>query len=46
MNRRFLPELSNEEARAKFSVIIDESVNAGIAEFFELVHKFSIWTKT
>ena len=46
MNRRFLPELSNEEARAKFSTIIDDSVNAGIAEIFELVHKFSIFMKT
>jgi len=28
MNQRFLPDLSNEAARARFTEIIDESVNA------------------
>ena len=46
MNERFLPDFSNEGARAKFSDIIDESVNAFFAEVvMENLHRFAVWAK-
>jgi hypothetical protein len=45
MNGRFLPDYSNEEARVKFSEIIDESVNASFAEFMEIGHKVAVFMK-
>lgn len=45
MNQRFLPDLSNEEARARFTEIIDESVNAQFAEFMEVGHRVAVFMK-
>jgi hypothetical protein len=45
MNERFLPGLSNEEARSKFAIIIQESVNASFAEVMELAHRLAVWAK-
>ena len=46
MNDRFLPGCSNEEARARFANIIDESVNAFFAEHvMETMHRFAGWIK-
>ena len=46
MNERFLPGFSNEEARARFTDIIDESVNAFFAEVvMETLHRFAVWAK-
>lgn len=45
MNQRFLPDLSNEEARTRFTEIIDESVNAQFAEVMELGHRFAVFMK-
>lgn len=46
MNQRFLPHANNEEARAQFSVIIDESVNAFFADaVMEPLHKLAVWMK-
>jgi len=46
MNERFLPGFSNEEARAKFADIIEESVNAFFAEvFMENMHRIAVWMK-
>ena len=45
MEERFLPGLSNEEARAKFEEIINISVSASMAEFFEGVHRMAAMFK-
>jgi hypothetical protein len=45
MNARFLPALNNEEARKRFSEIIDESVQAVVAEWMEEAHKFGVFWK-
>lgn len=46
MNDRFLPGVSNEEARARFADIIEESVNAFFAEHvMETMHRFAVWVK-
>jgi len=46
MNDRFLPGCSNEEARARFANIIDESVNAFFAEhIMETMHRVAVWFK-
>ena len=40
MNERFLPHLSNEQARKTFEKIIYDSVNNSFAETMELAHRF------
>ena len=45
MNNRFLPNLSNEEARARFTVILDESVKDVYSEVLEYFHRFNQWKK-
>lgn len=46
MNARFLPALNNEEARKRFSEIIDESWQAVVAEWMEEAHKVGVWFKS
>ena len=41
MNERFLPHLSNEQARKQFEKIIYDSVNASFAEAMEYAHRFA-----
>ena len=43
MNDRFLPGLSNEQARPVFKKMIHESVNAAFAELLEVAHKMAIF---
>lgn len=45
MNERFMPELSDEEARNKFNEIIEESVNAQFAELMEIGHRVAVSMK-
>lgn len=46
MNQRFLPELSNEDARAKFTEIIDYSVNAAFfSNVLEIMHQGAVIIK-
>jgi hypothetical protein len=46
MNDRFLPGVSNEEARVRFADIIEESVNAFFAEHvMESLHRIAVWAK-
>ena len=45
LNKRFLPDLSNEQARKTFEMIIHESVNSTGDEFIELVNRFSVWLR-
>ena len=42
MNLRFLPELTEDQARTRFMQIIDESVNHMTAEIMEIAHKVSV----
>jgi hypothetical protein len=45
MNDRFLPELDDSAARARFMDIIDESVNAMFAEVMEVAHRVAVAIK-
>ena len=46
MDRRFLPHLSNEEARDHFAQIIHESVTAIFANYiYEPLHNLAVWWK-
>ena len=46
MDERFLPSLSNEDARNKFEEIIHESVHALYANYiYEPLHNLAVWMK-
>ena len=45
LNERFLPDLTNEQARKRFEMIIQDSVNSTGDEWIELVNRFSVWLR-
>ena len=45
LNSRFLTNLSNEEARKRFSEIIDESMDGTLVEVAEFAHRLAVMMK-
>jgi phosphatidylinositol 3-kinase len=45
MNDRFLPSLSNEDARKRFSVILDQSVDSMMDSLLQTGHKVAVFLK-
>ena len=45
MNSRFLPELTEEEARVKFEAVIDQSVNSVSENLMQMQHEIAIKMK-
>ena len=45
LNERFLPELTNEQARRKFEMIIHDSVISTGDEWLELANRLAVWMR-